>query len=126
MGKRVSNSLLWISTSDISDGICTTIPNTLPTSFMSVTRIEKQHLSISASQLFAVANSPQNPCGEHMLLSGSSGIGKSYLAAYFIWRLFYPDGVEVTAVPDMIAWRSESGSSGGWVYQRGYFNECIP
>ena len=79
----------------------------------------------AASQLFAVANSPQNTCGEHMLLGGSSGIGKSCFTYYFIWRLFHPDGVEVTEVPDTIAWRSDPISSGGWVYHRGYFYKCI-
>jgi hypothetical protein len=59
-----------------------------------------------------------------MLLAGSSGIGKSYFAPYFIWRLFHPDGIEVTRIPDTIIWRSQTASKAGFVYHRGHFYKC--
>src|SRR6202035_2191229 len=38
----------------------------------------------------------------HMLLGGTSGIGKTFFARYFIWRLFNPDGKEVLEVPTIL------------------------
>jgi hypothetical protein len=71
---------------------------------------------------FASSFGPKN--WNPMLLAGSSGIGKSYFGAYFIWRLFHPDGVEVTRVPDTIIWRAQPASKVGFVYHRGYFYKC--
>jgi len=35
----------------------------------------------------------------HMLLSGTSGIGKTFFSRYFIWRLLHADGKELTETP---------------------------
>ena len=56
-----------------------------------------------------------------MLMSGSSGIGKSYFVPYLIWRLFHPDGEFVKKVPETIVWRLQAGDNEGYVYHNGFF-----
>ena len=56
-----------------------------------------------------------------ILLAGSSGIGKTYFASYFIWRLFHPDGIEITDIPDTIVWKPQPKNPEGHVYHRGRF-----
>ena len=59
-----------------------------------------------------------------LLVAGSSGIGKSFFAMYFIWRLFHPDGVYVHAIPDTIIYKPQPDNDQAHVYHRGYFYSC--
>jgi len=41
-----------------------------------------------------------------MLLAGTAGIGKTFFARYFMWRLLHPDGSEVKTPLETILYRS--------------------
>jgi hypothetical protein len=56
-----------------------------------------------------------------MLVAGSSGIGKTYFAANFVWRLFHPDGVHLKHVPDTIVCRPQPNNKEGFIYHKGSF-----
>jgi hypothetical protein len=58
-----------------------------------------------------------------MLLGGTSGVGKSYFARYFIWRLLHPDGQEVKELPHAILYRNDSKDPSGYLYHcQKFFN----
>jgi len=58
---------------------------------------------------------------QQMILSGTPGTGKSFFTRYFIWRLLHPDGIRVKAVPEVIVYSNDPGSSEDWVYRNGQF-----
>lgn len=93
----------------------------LQTSYTSVTVIVLQLLSFSCMP----KNVKQNVSRSTLCwFRGSSGIGKSYFAAYFIWRLFHPDGELVANIPETIVWCPQPGNNGGYVYHQGFFYEA--
>ena len=54
-----------------------------------------------------------------MILSGTSGIGKSFFIRLLIWKLLHPPhGVDV---PDTIVWRNKQAGTKGCLYHLGHF-----
>jgi hypothetical protein len=86
--------------------------------------IRKSYVT-AASHLFRFAKKSLSQKGKRgynpMLVAGSSGIGKTYFAAYFVWRLFHPDGVHLKHVPDTIVWRPRPNNKEGFIYHKGSF-----
>lgn len=55
--------------------------------------------------------------GADMVLSGTSGVGKSFFSRYFVWRLLHPTvGMNV---PETIVWRYKQGGNTGCMYHLG-------
>ena len=80
------------------------------------------HYQEAFSQIFShVATNQKGMC--HMLLGGTSGVGKSYFARYFIWRLLHPNGQDVKELPHAILYRNDSKDPSGYLYHcQRFFN----
>ena len=59
--------------------------------------------------------------GRLIALGGTSGIGKSLFNLYVIWRLFHPDGGEVTVTPRTILYCPDAKDQGGYLFHEGKF-----
>ena len=71
-----------------------------------------------AASIFFHYAATQDDDMRQMLLGGTSGIGKTFFARYFVWRLLHPDGIEVMKIPRTILCRIGSN----WcMYHAGHF-----
>lgn len=80
--------------------------------------IRKSYEDISDLILEEAARHPMED-GANMVLSGTSGTGKSFFSRYFVWRLLHP--MEGGNVPETIVWRHKQGGSTGCMYHCGRF-----
>jgi hypothetical protein len=78
--------------------------------------IRKSYEDIARLLLEHAASKPTK-YGTNMLLSGTSGTGKSFFSRYFVWRLLHP--TRGGKVPETIVWRHTQGGFGGWMYHLG-------
>ena len=74
-----------------------------------------EHYHKAFSQIFSHVNTNQKRMC-HILLGGTAGIGKSYFARYFIWRLLHPDDQEVKELPHAILYCNDAKDPSGYLY----------
>jgi hypothetical protein len=80
--------------------------------------IRESYKDIATMILDQAASNPVD-IGVNIILSGTSGTGKSYFSRYFVWRLLHPtSGMNV---PETIVWSNKQGGSKGCMYHRGRF-----
>ena len=80
--------------------------------------IRKSYEDITGLILEEAARHPVED-GVNMVMSGTSGTGKSFFGLYFVWRLLHP--IAGGNVPETIVWRHKQGGSAGCMYHRGRF-----